>query len=560
MRRFVSGVAALCVFACSSAVFAAAPVWKEIAPGVWKATAGTPEDYDLLKAAGAAPFTEALNNLPTLPFPIDPSAIDVHNAGNRTVLSFPLAVGEDIYGLGVDFTSMRRTGMTFQLHEDHWKGIPGRTHAPDPFYVSTKGYGVFINTARYLNVNVGLGVRIDDKTKPPAIDRNTSKAWAANPRAESIQAAFNGPGAGIYLFAGPSPMDVVRRFNLLCGGGALPPMWGLGFLTRTPSLYTADQAAAEVDEFRKQGIPLDMLGLEPGWQSSAYPGSFEWDKKRFPDPAAFLKKVADEHIHVNLWMNPYIAPSCELYEQLRPYAGSHLVWNGMVADYSMPEARKIFGDHLNTQQIAIGVSGFKIDEVDGTDNWLWPDWATFPSGHDGEQIRSTYGLTLQRTIYDVYHAKNERTMGQIRGTNAGASRFPFVIYNDNYDFNEYITAVGNSAFAGVLWSPEVRGGEGIDMLRRTQAVCFSPLALFNGWATQTKLWSHPEVKDQIRDAIVLRERLLPYWYTTFAQYHYEGTPVIRPMPLIDGATAVLNITGGKLDATRTPTPSAKYRK
>lgn len=27
-------------------------------------------------------------------------------------------------------------------------------------------------------------------------------------------------------------------------------------------------------------------------------------------------------------------------------------------------------------------------------------------------------------------------------------------------FDEYITAVANSGFAGVLWSPEVRGGNG----------------------------------------------------------------------------------------------------
>ena len=38
----------------------------------------------------------------------------------------------------------------------------------------------------------------------------------------------------------------------------------------------------------------------------------------------------------------------------------------------------------------------------------------------------------------------------VRGTNGGASPFPFVIYNDNYAFDEYITAVGNSGFAGVL--------------------------------------------------------------------------------------------------------------
>ena len=74
----------------------------------------------------------------------------------------------------------------------------------------------------------------------------------------------------------------------------------------------------------------------------------------------------------------------------------------------------------------------------------------------------------------------------------------------------------------MLWSPEVRGGEGEDMLRRMQAVCFSPLALFNGWATDTKLWTHAEVADHIRDAIRLRMRLLPYWYTAFAQYHVRG--------------------------------------
>jgi len=137
-------------------------------------------------------------------------------------------------------------------------------------------------------------------------------------------------------------------------------------------------------------------------------------------------------------------------------------------------------------------------------------------------------------ILDLYRGMNQRTLGQVRGTNGGAAALPFVIYNDNYAFDEYVTAVANSAFAGVLWSPEVRSGDGEDMLRRTQAVCFSPLALFNGWATTTKLWSHPDFTDHIRAAIQLRMRLLPYWYTAFAQYHYEGTPVVRAMPLVLG--------------------------
>ena len=184
---------------------------------------------------------------------------------------------------------------------------------------------------------------------------------------------------------------------------------------------------------------------------------------------------------------------------------------------------------------------------------MWPDFASFPSGHDGEQLRQTYGLLLQRTLFEVFHAQNRRTFGQVRGSNGGASPFPFVIYNDNYDFNEYITAVAGTSFVGVLWSPEVRGGTGEDMLRRTQAVCFSPLALFNGWATNIKLWTYEDAASASRDAIVLRQRLLPYWYTTFAQYHFQGTPVIRAMPLIAGfKTSSINAEPGKLDATANP--------
>ena len=234
-----------------------------------------------------------------------------------------------------------------------------------------------------------------------------------------------------------------------------------------------------------------------------------------------------------------MSPTAPLYAKLLPFAGSHLVWNGIVPDYSMPAARTAFADHLRSKIVGLrprALGGFKIDEVDGFDFWLWPDLAEFPSGHDGEQLRQTYGLLIQRLVMDIYRGLNLRTLGQVRGTNGGASSFPFVIYNDNYDFNEYITAVANTAFAGVLWSPEVRGGDGEDMLRRIQAVCFSPLALFNGWATDTKLWTHPEVAEGIRQAIVLRMRLLPYWYTAFAQYHEEGTPVVRPLALVEGRT------------------------
>jgi alpha-D-xyloside xylohydrolase len=532
------------------------PLWEPVAPGVWKTTIGTSEDLTLLSAAGQTPKLAALAEMPAATFPFAAAEIEARVQTRRTALRFPLGLDEDIYGLGVDFKTLRRTGSVFQLHVDHWSGRTGRTHAPVPLYISTKGYGVLIDSARYVNVSVGLGVRLAADEKPPIFDRTTAgRRWTSLPRSDSVEVSVPAAGTVVYVFAGPTPLDAVRRYNLFCGGGALPPKWGLGFLTRTPTGYTALQALAEVDEFRRRGIPLDMLGLEPGWHDQAYPCSFEWDRNRFPDPAGFLAELEKRHVRANLWFNPYVSPTAPLYGRLLPFAGSHLVWNGIVPDYSLPEPRKVFADHLLEKVVGLNpaaVGGFKIDEVDGGDQWLWPDHASFPSGRDGEQLRQTYGLLLQRTLMGVFRGQNRRTLGQVRGTNAGASPFPFVIYNDNYDYNEYITAVANTSFAGVLWSPEVRSGTGEDMLRRTQAATFSPLALFNGWSTETKLWTHPETADAIRDAITLRQRLLPYWYTTFAQYHFQGTPVIRAMPLVPGFTAPVAQEAGRLDATANP--------
>lgn len=536
----------------------AAPLaWAERAPGVWEASVGTPDPLTLLEAAAQPPRLDALRALGPSRFPFTGGEAVARLGVSRGVaLRFPLALDEEIYGLGVDFKSLRRVGATMRLHVDHWGGVPGRTHAPVPLYVSSRGYAVLVDAARYVDFYVGTAVRLAAERKPPVVDRTTGgKAWAAQPRADSVEALVPAAGVRVLVFGGPTPLDAVRRYNLWSGGGALPPKWGLGFMTRTPTAYTAAQALAEVEEFRKRGIPLDMLGLEPGWQDQAYPCSFEWDHGRFPDPAGFLAALAERRVRAHLWFNPYVSPGAPLHAKLLPFAGSHLVWNGIVPDYSLEAARSLFADHLWRTVVGLhrsAVGGFKVDEVDGYDRWLWPDVAVFPSGHDAEQLRQSYGLLLQRLLYERFRRENRRTLGQVRGSNAGAAPFPFVIYNDNYAFDEYVTAVANSSFAGVLWSPEVREGDGEDMLRRVQAVSFSPLALFNGWATGTKLWTHAAVADEIRAAIRLRLRLLPYWYTAFARYHFDGTPVVRAMPLVAGFEAPAGAEAGRLDATANP--------
>lgn len=510
--------------------------WKQVEPGVWKGIVGAPEEYSLLGVARVSPLKEGFARLPQVTLPALAREIVAERQDGKTSLRIPLQRQEQLYGFGLNFQSVHQRGKILNLHVDHYGGKDnGRTHAPVPFYISSLGYGVFINSARYLTVYAGSGARKDSPDAPVAKDRNTDKSWTSAPYSDAVSILVPAPGVEIYLFAGPSPMDVVRRYNLFCGGGTLPPRWGLGFTQRTQKLYTAEDVKNEADEFERRGYPLDFIGLEPGWQSKAYPCTFEWDKGRYPDPEGFVREMLDRGVRINLWTNPYISPQSSVYRAMYPVSGSHTVWCGIVPDLSGETARRLWKDKLEREHIGIGVSGYKIDEVDGYDRYLWPDVATFPSGTSAEQMRQTYGLWVQRTTAEIYRQRNQRTFGLVRASNGGSSSFPYVIYNDYYSHQDFITALINSGFSGVLWTPEVRGSKTAEeWLRRFQSVVFSPMAMINAWASGTKPWSFPEVAGQIKEYATLRMQMMPYWYTEFARYHFDGIPPFRAMNLEPG--------------------------
>lgn len=510
--------------------------WEQVAPGVWKGVVGTPESYSLLQVAGTTPKMEGFSRLPEVTLPAFASEIKGDIQDGQTALRIPLQRKEQLYGFGLNFQTVHQRGKILNLHVDHYGGKDnGRTHAPVPFYVSSQGYGVFINSARYITVYAGSGALKDSPNALVAKDRNTDKSWSSRPYSDAVSILVPAPGTEIYLFAGPTPMDVVRRYNLFCGGGTLPPRWGLGFTQRTQKLYTAEQVKQEADEFERQGYPLDFIGLEPGWQSKAYPCTFEWDATRYPDPSGFVKDMLDKGVRINLWTNPYVSPDSKLYKDMYPVSGSHTVWCGIVPDLAGEKARSLWKNKLNKEHVGIGVSGYKVDEVDGYDYYLWPDVATFPSGVSAEQMRQTYGLWVQRTTAELYKARNQRTFGLVRASNAGASSMPYVIYNDYYSHPDFITALINSGYCGVLWTPEVRSSKSAeDWLRRFQSVVFSPMAMINAWSSGTKPWTFPEVAEQVKEYALLRMQMMPYWYTEFARYHFDGIPPFRGMSLEAG--------------------------
>jgi len=149
--------------------------WEKVAPGIWKASLGAkeiaPMDY------AGAPKIDAISQLGDPAFPLDQENIRGELAPMRASVRIPLNESEKIYGLGLEFKGINRRGNVYHLKVDHYGGVTGFTHAPVPFYISSNGYGVLINTARRPSVYAGVGNRKDGRLPEP-VDRTTdSKNW-----------------------------------------------------------------------------------------------------------------------------------------------------------------------------------------------------------------------------------------------------------------------------------------------------------------------------------------------------------------------------------------------
>jgi alpha-D-xyloside xylohydrolase len=531
LKKFTITVLILCI-SCLVGYTQSNLQWKKVAPGIWSGIVGQPDKVNFFSVAGLKPRTEAIEAMGNIPFPLDSSLIKAEIRDGKTYLRFPLNRNEKIFGFGLNFKRTEIRGRNYRLHVDHYgTSDNGSTQAPVPFYLSSDGYGVLINSARYIDVWMSTAVLRDSKDHRPA----------------NVDILVPVAGAEIFIFGGPSMLDAVRRYNLYQGGGCIPPKWGLGFWHRTPSNFTAEQVRNEVAVFEKRGVPLSVIGLEPGWQSKSYPCTYEWNPVSFPNPASFLNDMTKAGIKVNLWMHPWVSTDAEIFNSLEPYSGSHTVFGGLAPDYTMPEVTNIISTYFGKNHLDIGVSGYKMDENDGNkdEGWYFPDVAKFPSGTLGEQMHQFYGTIMQKMTTEMFHKRNLRTYGLVRSSNAGATSFPFVLYNDYYDHKDFITALINSSFVGMLWTPEVRNSESRtaeEWLRRFQTVCFSPLAILNAWEAGTTPWSFTEVEKQVTDVIKLRMQLIPYFYTAFADYAFYGIPPVRSMNFLNEFSPYEKIT------------------
>ncbi|MFP5227338.1 MAG: TIM-barrel domain-containing protein [Acidobacteriota bacterium] len=528
--------------------------WVRVHPGVWRATIGSPEKFTPVSSRLMPPQSSALDKL-TAPAGPPQVRLTATAAARGCTVRIPLQPGEEIFGLGLQFLSFSQRGSkkVTRVNADP-KVDTGDSNAPVPFFVTTSGTGFFIDTARYTDFYFGTAhPRPTEPIAPASSDSIAPKYSSAGREHQDDFIMVNVPvacGVDVYCFDGPDMLTAVRRYNLFSGGGCIPPEWGLGFWYRMKADFDSSEALALAHGFRERQIPCDVIGLEPGWQSHAYSCTFVWDKVRFPDPHAFLRSARAEDFHVNLWEHAFTYPSSPLFSSLEPFSGNFGVWNGLVPDFAGQPARNIFAKFHRDTLVSAGVSGFKLDECDNSDytgGWSFPECSSFPSGIDGEQMHSVFGLRYQQAIWDAFRGRAGETYGLVRSSGALGAPYPFVLYSDLYGHREYIRALVNSGFSGLLWCPEVRQAENDeDLIRRLQSVVFSPLAQVDCWYMKSPPWKQvdraknnadqfapdwQQLEARCREIIGWRMQLVPYLTSAFQRYAADGVPPFRALVL-----------------------------
>ncbi|MEU9536396.1 alpha-xylosidase [Streptomyces sp. NPDC048213] len=446
---------------------------------------------------------------------------------HHMVAQLALGVGENVYGLGERFTPYVKNGQAVDMWQADGGTSSEQAYKNVPFYLSSRGYGVFVNHPGKVSFEVG------------------SEAVG------QVQFSVEDQTLEYFVVAGPTPKDVLSRYTALTGRPALPPAWSFGLWLTTSFTTSYDEATVTsfVDGMAERGIPLSVFHFDCFWMREYQWCDFEWDPAVFPDPEGMLARLKDKGLRICVWINPYIAQKSPLYAEgaargyfVRTPDGDVWQWDkwqaGMaLVDFTNPEATAWFQGKLRTL-LGQGVDGFKTDfgERIPTDV-VWHD------GSDPERMHNYYTHLYNKAVFDLL--EKERGQGEAvlfaRSATAGGQQFPVHWGGDCWSSFE---AMAESLRGGLslslsgfgFWSHDIGGFEGTPdpaVFKRWLAFgLLSSHSRLHGSSSYRVPWEFgDEAVEVARRFTELKHRLMPYLYGAAVEAHRTGVPVMRPMLL-----------------------------
>ena len=439
-----------------------------------------------------------------------------------------LSVDELIYGMGERFGAFVKNGQTVVIENKDGGTSSNQSYKNVPFYLSNKGYGIFVNHPETVEFEVGTD--------------QVSKCGFS----------VKGERLDYFFINGPTMKDVLVRYTDLTGKPSLPPQWsfGLWLSTSFTTKYDTDTVMSFVDGMLNRNISLSVFHFDCFWMKEFHWSDFVWDNRVFPDPAGLLKRIKAKGLNICVWINSYIGQESVLFNEgmekgyfIKRTNGQVWQWDmwqpGMaIVDFTNPEAYKWFQSKLEVL-LDMGVDCFKTDFGERIPS----EGVAYYDGSDPKKMHNYYTYLYNKCVYELLERKRGKGQAVLfaRSATVGGQKFPVHwggdCWSDYESMEESLRGGLSLLMSGFgFWAHDIGGFENTstaDVYKRWVAFgLLSSHSRLHGSSSYRVPWVYDdEAVDVVRFFTRLKARLMPYLYKTAIETSVTGVPTMRSMVL-----------------------------
>jgi alpha-D-xyloside xylohydrolase len=432
---------------------------------------------------------------------------------------------EAFYGLGQHQAGVwNYRGEEVALSQDN-------TNISLPFFLSSKGYGIFWNNTSVSHFNnrfvhyLFLGSEVSD-----AID--------------------------YYFIYGPEFDRIIAAYRELTGAAPLYGKWAYGFWQSKNKYASQDQLLGVAEKYRALHIPIDNLVQDWFWWTRT--GEFKFNNK-YPDPKAMVDTLHRDHFHLMMSVWPYFDPGSDTYAEMekrgyfiaRTLVEAFHPKGAALYDAFNPAARQYYWNLIDNTLFKIGADAWWLDsdepETEGIEENLL--LSNRVATGNGARYANIYPLVTTAGVYE--HQRQEDNSKRVfilsRSAFSGSQRYAVTawsgdILSDFQTLKRQVPAGLNFEVSGIpYWTTDIGGFVLAHpnspqyrelFVRWFEYGTFCPIFRVHGTRSpdQNELWSYgAEAQSILTSFDRLRYRLMPYIYSVAWKVTHEGYTPMRPL-------------------------------
>ena len=428
---------------------------------------------------------------------------------------FTLTADEMIFGCGESATGLNKAGQKVNLFVTDPQGPEtDQMYKPIPFFMSNRGYGMFMHTSAPVTCDFG------------ATYIGLNKMFMGD---ENLD---------LFVFFG-EPNDILDEYTDLVGKPGMPPLWSFGTWMSRITYFSEKEGYDVAANIRKNKYPCDVIHFDTGWFDVDWQCDYKFSENRFQNPQQMLKDLRSQGFHVCLWQLPYFTPKNRYFSELIEKdmyvknGNGELPYEDVVLDFSNPETVKWYQDKL-AGLLNIGVSAIKVDFGEAA-----PLNGIYASGKSGWYEHNLYPVRYDMAVSEITKKLHNENIMWARAAWAGSQRYPLHWGGD--------AATTNTGLLGTLRAGLSFGLSGFSFWSHDMGgfVKSTPEDLYCRWIpfgfltshtrahgappTEPWLYDSKRVQDVFRKSAEMKYRLMPYVYAQAKECTEKGLPMLRAL-------------------------------